>query len=83
MNTAVTRDMRTGPALKRAGQDDERAERRECDALRTRVCILEAALASIAREAEVAQREPEVSFLAIHRIASVARQTIGGGHEAS
>ncbi len=50
--------------------------RTECDALRTRVSVLEAALARIARETEPAFQCPEVSFVTIHRIAFVARRTI-------
>jgi hypothetical protein len=49
----------------------------ECDLLRTRVSILEAALSRIAREVEPAFQCPEVSFVTIHRIAFVARATLG------
>ncbi len=45
----------------------------ECDALRMRVSVLEAALARIARETEPAFQCPEVSFVTLHRIAFVAR----------
>ena len=45
----------------------------ECDALRRRVSVLEAALARIARETEPAFQCPEVSFVTLHRIAFVAR----------
>ena len=76
MNTATVTTTATnvGPGLKRAiGHRDERRE----SALKTRICILEAALASILRETEVATRSPHVSFLAIHRIAAVARMAVG------
>ncbi len=76
MNTALV--MTNTPGLKRA---QKRTETHERDALRTRICILEAALSSIARETALATRVPEVSFLAIHRIASVTRQTIGDAGE--
>ena len=48
----------------------------ERDALRTRVLLLEAALACIGREAELPSRRPETSFVAVHRIASVVRQSL-------
>lgn len=48
----------------------------ERDALRTRVRILESALACIGREAELPSRVPETSFIAVHRIASVVRQSL-------
>jgi hypothetical protein len=48
--------------------DDDRS-------LRTRVCILEAALACIAREADVALGRPDISFLTLCRISSIARQS--------
>ena len=51
---------------------DSRATER--DALRTRICILEAALACVERETAVALATPEISFVAVNRIASVARQ---------
>lgn len=50
--------------------------RTECDALRSRVSMLEEAIARIAREAEPAFECPEVSFVTLHRIACVARRTI-------
>jgi hypothetical protein len=46
----------------------------EC-ALRTRVCILEAALDCVRREADLALGRPDISFLTLCRIASVARQS--------
>lgn len=49
----------------------------ECDVLRTRVSLLEAALSRIVREVEPAFQCPEVSFVTIHRIAFVARATLG------
>ena len=49
----------------------------ECEALRTRVSILETALSRISREVEPAFQCPEVSFVTIHRIAFVARATLG------
>jgi hypothetical protein len=52
---------------------DLRVER---DALKTRVRILESALACIGREAELPSRRPETSFIAVHRIASVVRQSL-------
>lgn len=45
-------------------------------ALRTRISILEAALACVQRECNTAFEEPEVAFSTLCRIASVARQTI-------
>ena len=48
----------------------------ERDALVTRVLILEAALACIEREAEVPRTMPELSFFAVQRISSVARQAL-------
>lgn len=56
--------------------------RTECDALRTRVSVLEAALARIARETEPAFQCPEVSFVTIHRIAFVARRSIAWERDA-
>ena len=53
--------------------DDNAAE---IDALSTRILILEAALECIAREAELADRQPDLSFLTVRRIASVVRQTL-------
>lgn len=50
--------------------------RLERDALKTRVRILESALACIGREAELPSRRPETSFIAVHRIASVVRQSL-------
>lgn len=43
--------------------------------LRTRVCILEAALSCIQREADVALGRPDISFLTLCRIAAIARQS--------
>lgn len=48
-------------------EDDERS-------MRTRLCILEAALACIAREAEVALGRPDIAFLTMCRVSSIARQ---------
>lgn len=48
----------------------------ERDALSTRVLILEAALACIEREAEIPRTIPELSFFAVQRISSVARQAL-------
>lgn len=45
-------------------------------ALRTRISILEAALACVQRECATAFDVPEVSFATLCRIASVARQTM-------
>lgn len=57
--------------------DDHIADARlERDALRRRVLVLEAALARIGREAELPARRPETSFVAVHRIASVVRQSL-------
>jgi hypothetical protein len=50
--------------------------KRERDALATRLRIVEAALACIQRETEVALAEPGVAFLVTRRVASVARQTL-------
>lgn len=44
--------------------------------LRTRVAILEAAIACVKRECDVAFDSPEVAFSTLCRIASVARQTL-------
>ncbi len=55
-------------ALDPMNHEDERA-------LRTRVCILEAALACIERETDVALGRPDISFLTLCRIASIARQS--------
>jgi hypothetical protein len=44
--------------------------------LRTRVAILEAALACIQDECDLAFEEPEVAFSTMCRIASVARQAL-------
>lgn len=44
--------------------------------LRTRVAILEAAIACVQRECNVAFDAPEVAFATLCRIASVARQTL-------
>ena len=49
---------------------------RERDALATRVRIVEAALACIERETEVALAEPGVAFLVTRRVASIARQAL-------
>lgn len=49
---------------------------RERDALATRVRILEAALAGIGREAELALTEPGVAFLVTRRVATLARQSV-------
>ncbi|HSO35513.1 MAG TPA: hypothetical protein VLT33_23450 [Labilithrix sp.] len=53
--------------------DSLRAER---DALLTRVKILEASLACIERESDVPRIRPELSFMAVQRIGSVARQAL-------
>lgn len=50
--------------------------RSQRDALRTRVLVLEAALACISRETELPVMRPETSFIAVNRIASVARQAL-------
>jgi hypothetical protein len=50
--------------------------RAERDALQTRVRILEASLACIGRESDVPQLRPELSFMAVQRIGSVARQAL-------
>ena len=57
--------------------------RAERDALQTRVRILEASLACIEREADVPQTRPELSFIAVQRIGSVARQAIARDREAA
>jgi len=65
-----------------ARHDESRIARRdldprmERDALRTRVRILESALACIGREAQVPLKHPETSFMVVHRIASVVRQAV-------
>lgn len=51
-------------------------------ALRTRISILEAALACVQRECDVAFDVPEVAFSTLCRIASVARQTMPCGGDA-
>jgi hypothetical protein len=53
---------------------DERAT--DFDRLRTRVCFLEEALARISRELEPALECPEVSFVALHRVACLARRSL-------
>jgi hypothetical protein len=51
-------------------------------ALRTRISILEAALACVQRECNTAFDAPEVAFATLCRIHSVARQTMPTrGHE--
>jgi hypothetical protein len=56
--------------------------RNERDALQTRVRILEASLACIGRESDVPQLWPELSFIAVQRIGSVARQALERNHDA-
>jgi hypothetical protein len=51
----------------------------ESDARRTRILILEAALACIGREAQLAEDHPELSFFAAQRIAAVVRQSLERG----
>lgn len=46
------------------------------DFLRNRICKLEEALARIAREVEPAFERPEVSFVALHRVACLARRSL-------
>lgn len=46
------------------------------DVLATRVRILEAALGCIEYEAELPQSRPDLSFIAVQRIGSVARQVL-------
>lgn len=46
------------------------------DALQTRILILEAALACIAREADRALDEPELIVTSMCRVAAIARQAI-------
>jgi hypothetical protein len=48
---------------------------RERDALATRLRIVEATLAAIERETELALAEPGVAFLVTRRVASIARQS--------
>lgn len=55
--------------------------RAERDALLTRVRILEASLACIERESDVPQLRPELSFMAVQRIGSVARQALERDHD--
>jgi len=50
---------------------------RERSALETRVRALEAAIARIEREAELALSEPRIAFLVIRRVASIAARTHG------
>lgn len=49
---------------------------REEGALRTRISILEAALACVQRECDTAFDAPEVAFATLCRIHAVARQTM-------
>ncbi len=49
---------------------------RQRDALATRVRIVEAALACIERETDLALEEPRVAFLVTRRVASIARQAL-------
>ena len=55
--------------------------RRERDALRTRICILEAALAFIERETELTMTRPETSFVTMCRVAAIARQALAAPAE--
>ncbi len=48
--------------------------RDESDALRTRVLILEAALACVVREADRALDEPDLLLTSMCRVSAVARQ---------
>ena len=50
---------------------------REKRMLRTRVIILEAALAAIDEECERALDEPSVSFVSLRRVAALTRQALG------
>lgn len=52
------------------------AAARDEGALRTRISILEAALACVQRECNTAFDAPEVAFATLCRIHSVARQTM-------
>jgi hypothetical protein len=45
-------------------------------ALRTRVCALEAALARVAGEVETALGTPDIAFLTLCRIGSIARRSV-------
>lgn len=51
-------------------------------ALRTRVAILEAAIACVQRECNTAFDAPEVAFATLCRIASVARQSLAAPDDA-
>ncbi len=59
-----------------SGFDSNDALTRERDALATRVRIVEAALACIERETELALEEPGVAFIVTRRVASIARQAL-------
>ena len=50
---------------------------REREALQSRVRALEAALARIEREAELALSEPRIAFLVTRRVAAIAARTRG------
>ena len=54
----------------------DRATFLDRETLLTRVRILEAAMECIAREAEPAFEAPEVAFMALQRVSSVARQSL-------
>lgn len=48
----------------------------EIRSLETRIRILEAALACVGREADAPLQHPELSFMAVQRIAAVTRQAL-------
>lgn len=48
----------------------------DSDALRTRIAILEAALACVKAECEIAHTEPTIAMTTICRIDSVTRQAL-------
>lgn len=54
----------------------------ETDALRSRIAILEAALACVKAECEVAHVEPTIAMTTICRIDSVTRQALAAARSA-
>jgi hypothetical protein len=62
-----------GAQMARDAESELRSKR---DALRTRVLILEAALACIDREAEISRDRPDASFTAVQRIGAIVRQVL-------
>lgn len=64
----------TDRAMTGRGQGATPDERDDDRSMRTRVHLLETALARIAREAEVALGRPDIAFLAMCRVSTLARR---------